>query len=221
MKLSDTLELNCGIPRDRASRYSKSLIANGIDTDLIEELSEEVLIRCGVEVIGDRLRILKMSKVLTNSYFHWFLIFQSMSRASVDTLPSRSPTLSSLPGDRKTLDENELAKIANPSQVRFTPTADIAVKVGGTKATVLETPPINKSPTGTTLNSSNSMDKSPVVKPVEKGPPYPFTEVSSRNLNFTPFLTHPLRLLSQFHFKQFETMHAFSTGLTQKNLNPA
>jgi len=53
-----------GIPKERANKYSRSFVENGLDSSLLEHMNHELLKEVGVDVLGDRLKIINATKAL-------------------------------------------------------------------------------------------------------------------------------------------------------------
>lgn len=58
------LLIEIGIPPDRANKYSMSFVENGLDSSLLEHMNHELLKEVGVDVLGDRLKIINAAKAL-------------------------------------------------------------------------------------------------------------------------------------------------------------
>jgi len=61
-----SLLVTVGINSTKAAEYEELLETNGIDPSLISELNQSVLQDVGITMIGDRLKILKLQKIILN-----------------------------------------------------------------------------------------------------------------------------------------------------------
>jgi len=59
--------MRCGIPKDRSIKYSRNFNENGIDDSVFPHLNHELLKEVGVDVLGDRLKILNLAKLKSES----------------------------------------------------------------------------------------------------------------------------------------------------------
>jgi len=57
-----SLLTDIGIPSERANKYSRAFIENGLDSSLLEHMNHELLKEVGVDVLGDRLKIMNAAK---------------------------------------------------------------------------------------------------------------------------------------------------------------
>lgn len=60
--------LQVGIPLERATEYESLFFQHKVDMSLLQDLSQEVLREMGIELIGDRLKLLRL-KVQSPNYF--------------------------------------------------------------------------------------------------------------------------------------------------------